>query len=247
MKSLTAVELLTVWEQNWDQSLLQRSLALLSLVSPELEPSAIAKMNIGERDARLLQFREWMFGSRLWNMTDCPKCSERIEWETNIREVCQQPAQWDEASYLYTLEVDGYRIRFRLPNSMDLSAVNADNTEGEMTAIQTLLLCCIHEIRYHSKPCDLDDLPEMVLQALDRRMEREDPQADIRMALQCPHCAHRWEAHFDIGSYLWSEIQEWAERLLQDVHILAKTYGWSENDIVNMSPVRRQFYLDMND
>jgi hypothetical protein len=50
---------------------------------------------------------------------------------------------------------------------------------------------------------------------------------------------------FDIASYFWDEINAWANRILREVHILASRYGWSERDILALSPWRRQFYLDM--
>jgi len=50
---------------------------------------------------------------------------------------------------------------------------------------------------------------------------------------------------FDILTYLWSEIEDWAQRLLLEVHTLALAYGWSERDILAMSPRRRRLYLEM--
>jgi hypothetical protein len=50
---------------------------------------------------------------------------------------------------------------------------------------------------------------------------------------------------FDVVSYLWGEIEDWAERLLRDVHSLAAAYGWSERDIVGMSALRRRLYLEL--
>jgi hypothetical protein len=32
---------------------------------------------------------------------------------------------------------------------------------------------------------------------------------------------------------------------LNDVHDLARTYGWSEKDILEMSAVRRRYYLEV--
>jgi len=85
----------------------------------------------------------------------------------------------------------------------------------------------------------------VVIQALTERIESLDPQADIRIHLTCPGCCHSWCALFDIASFLWAEINGWAERMLQMVHRLAASYGWSERDILNLSPVRRQLYLGM--
>jgi hypothetical protein len=76
-------------------------------------------------------------------------------------------------------------------------------------------------------------------------MAEADPQADVQLALSCPDCGHSWLAAFDIVSYFWSEVNSWAQRLLGEVHTLASFYGWSERDILAMSPVRRHIYLDM--
>ena len=91
----------------------------------------------------------------------------------------------------------------------------------------------------------IDLLPESVIQALNRRIEELDPQAEVRINLCCPVCSYRWEVFFDIASFLWAEINEWAVRMLQTVHKLARAYGWSEREILNLSPVRRQLYLGM--
>lgn len=50
---------------------------------------------------------------------------------------------------------------------------------------------------------------------------------------------------FDIGAYLWEEVDAWADRTLRDVHLLAASYGWSERDILDLSPARRGRYLEL--
>ena len=69
--------------------------------------------------------------------------------------------------------------------------------------------------------------------------------ADLRIGLHCPVCSHDWVVVFDIASFLWKEIDDWAGRMLRDVSDLAAAYGWSEAEILDISPVRRQLYLGM--
>ena len=76
-------------------------------------------------------------------------------------------------------------------------------------------------------------------------MHEADPQADTQLSLTCPTCARVWQQAFDIVSYLWAEIGDWARRTLQEVHALATAYGWREADILAMSAQRRQWYLEM--
>ena len=73
MRALKAMELLTVWERGLNQTLLERVLALLIAACPKIDSETIAGLSIGERDARLLQLREWMFGSHLVNTAQCPQ------------------------------------------------------------------------------------------------------------------------------------------------------------------------------
>ena len=77
------------------------------------------------------------------------------------------------------------------------------------------------------------------------QMAEVDPQANLQLDLSCPACGHRWQVLFDIGSFFWSELNAWAQRLLAEVHVLASAYGWREADILNLSPSRRQFYLGL--
>ena len=243
MRPPAITELLTVWERSIEQPLLQRTINLLDLSCPEFDSEAITKLSIGERDARLLLLREWMFGSRLINITDCPKCSECVEWENDIEDICLQSPQEPDFSKEFNLEADGFSVRFRLPNSVDVYEAISD--EPGQPALVRLLSRCILDAHCNNEACGPDSLPDVVIEAINRRMEEEDPQADIHIALSCPNCEHRWEIQFDIVSYLWTEIENWAERMLQVVGTLARAYGWSERDILNMSPLRRQFYLDM--
>jgi hypothetical protein len=50
---------------------------------------------------------------------------------------------------------------------------------------------------------------------------------------------------FDIGGYLWEELDAWAHRVARDVHVLASAYSWSEDDILGMTAERRGTYLDL--
>lgn len=241
MKPLTAMELLSVWERGLNETLLRKTLDLLSAACPELGFDTIAGLSIGERDARLLQLREWMFGSNLVNTARCPQCTQRVEWENRIADIRVQPSPISPSPAEFSLKVMDYGLRFRLPTSLDIAEVM--NAPRDDSTPQDLLKCCIVSARHAGEACDPSSLPEDVLVALGRRIEELDPQAEIRIDLTCPQCSHKYDVLFDIASFLWTEINDWAQRTLRMVHKLATAYGWSERDILNLSPVRRQLYL----
>lgn len=243
MKTLGAAELLDVWEKGLNQSILHRALILLTAACPEMNPDAIAELNIGERDTRLLQLREWMFGSRLVNTAACPHCAGHVEWESDIADLYVQPSDLPASADNLSFHTGKYQLRFRLPNSIDIAAVLDESKTGSEP--EDLLKRCIVSTECAGKAYDKNRLPKRALETLGRHIEKLDPQAEIRIELTCPECSHRWEILFDIASFLWSEINSWAEQTLSTVHRLAGAYGWSEREILNLSPVRRQLYLGM--
>ena len=142
-----------------------------------------------------------------------------------------------------SLQTGKYQLRFRLPNSIDIAAVLDGSKTGSEP--EDLLKRCIVSTECAGKAYDKNRLPKRALETLGRHIEKLDPQAEIRIELTCPECSHRWEILFDIASFLWSEINSWAEQTLSTVHRLAGAYGWPEREILNLSPVRRQLYLGM--
>ena len=143
----------------------------------------------------------------------------------------------------YTLDFDKYHIRFRLPNSIDISV--AMTLEDIDKAQDKLFSRCILSVEHADQNSSIDNLPKHIIEAIGSRIEELDPQAEISIHLQCPECSHQWQVLFDISSFLWTEVNEWAERTLQLIHKLALGYGWTEGEILNLSPIRRQLYSGM--
>ena len=243
MKLLGAEELLDAWEAGLNQPPLQRALILLTAALPGTSAEMVEAMTLGERDRRLLQLREDLFGQRLDNMAECPDCGERVEWENRTRDfltAAEPPAPVTES---FELQAGECTLRFRLPTSLDIMAV-IDHRGGE-AAERLLLSRCVLEARQAEGPCEFDDLPPEALVALGSRLESLDPLADLRMELRCPACDHEWVVAFDIAGFLCEEVDHWAGRMLRTVSELAAAFGWSEREILRISPLRRQLYLGM--
>jgi hypothetical protein len=243
MKAITAEELLCAWEKSLSQPSLQRSFILLSTAFPEILPDTLLNLSIGQRDRHLLQLREKLFGQQLLNSAVCPECKQQIEWENSITDLIDPRVETNVAENEFNLNVDDYDLHFRLPNSLDLAAV-INNSDANIMQ-QHLLSRCLLNIEYSGVSFDISQLPDNVITQLDQRIAALDPQADIRINLNCPECSHSWDVLFDISSFLWREVNDWAEQMLRTVYKLAMAYGWSEREILNLTPVRRQLYLGM--
>lgn len=68
---------------------------------------------------------------------------------------------------------------------------------------------------------------------------------DLQIDVRCPTCEKAWQEPFDIVVYFWSELASWCGRLLWEVHALARSYGWTEREVLSMTPIRRSQYLRM--
>ena len=239
MHSLSTASLLDVWEDGLSRPRAQRAVELLAAAYPESSRESYALLSIGQRDARLICLREELWGPRMPAVVACPACRERLELVLDAREL--RSGDLPERAGSNSLELAGYTVTFRLPNSQDLSGAASFAPEDCRGLI---LQDCVLSANRGNLAVSSDQLPPEVLDALVESMARADPLADIQLALTCPTCAEGWSATFDIVTYLWTEIEIWAWRILSDVATLARAYAWRERDILNLSPMRRQFYLE---
>lgn len=272
---LDASALLAVWEEGAALDPARRAISLLSAAwpsqGPAQGPSSLAgrerwlHASVGQRDGWLLTLREELFGDRLETVAACPSCGAPLEVALRTGDV-RVLAAGAGRDAVVRVEMDGYRVEGRPPTSADLlEALSAPDASpqaagtlehartddpdtpagGSSGGPAALLRRCIAVAKRGDADVDPASLPPAVGEAVAQAMADADPQADVRLALDCPECGHRWSSPFDILSYLWDEIDDWAARLLREVHALASAYGWSERDILGMTARRRRLYLEM--
>ncbi len=242
MPALNAATLLTAWEQGVSQRPVPRALMLLGMTWPERSQEEWANVSIGERDGYLLRLRGQIFGSQIEAIAVCPKCGERVQLEFSTEAIGAGVSELSSSNRLLHVEADGFEVDCRLPTSADLIAMTSC---GDVDGREFLLGRCIAIVRRDGAVVDQGALPDQLVKAVIDEMAQADQQAEVRIALACPVCPHRWSMLFDILLYLWNEINDWAQRLLTEVHALASAYGWSERDILAMSARRRRLYLEM--
>jgi hypothetical protein len=224
VRAPTDMDLLRTWEHGLDRSPIERGLLLLAGLAGESDPGALP---VGERDDRLLSVREAVFGAAFEAVVDCPRCGERLEIAFTAADVRARPA---EAPVL-SVEVAGTAIPFRLPTSNDvLAALREADPAAALVA------------RCADGPVG----PEAVRLVADA-MAAADPRAEVLVGLTCEACAHAWEAPLDVGQFLWRDVDEHVRRLVADVDALARRYGWSEAEVLALSPRRRRVYLELGE
>lgn len=237
IRMTAANDLLMLWEAGAIARPCDRDAALLRWIGQS------AALTLSRRNEALLRMREHLFGPMQTLRCNCPECGSVAEFAVNCGELAQSAVDQVEPDQIEPLDHDDYRIHFRLPNADDVAA--AANS-AVVPFERALLARCVERIERAGQPeCTIDHLPADAIDHLSSRMEELAPGASICFTIGCPECSAEWTAPMSVGDVLWSEVQARAERLLLDVDLLARSYGWDEAGILAMNPVRRAAYLQL--
>ncbi|MEO8070561.1 MAG: hypothetical protein ABI652_04105 [Acidobacteriota bacterium] len=257
--------LLTLWERALGQPSTDRDAALLQAWdgAPHAHAQAHDADTLGARNVRLLDMHAHLFGASLELLSHCPACGTAVAFDADCASLTsgmQRTPQGDAPSH--RIEADGVAVEFRLPAAADIAAAAAsasasssasasasrrgatgapDDEEFARRLLERCVLTCVRQ----GTPVDVHELPAPILDALSRAMESLDPGASVSFALACPQCLHAWESRLDVGDVVWQKVRAAAERLLLDVDVLARAYGWTEREVLRLHPVRRAAYLQL--
>jgi hypothetical protein len=226
-------ELLSLWERGLARHPIDRALLLCSWARPELPGERLAGLPLGVVNTALLRMRARLFGPRIELQVRCEQCGEQLAVGLVVDELLADADQGDDRG-----EVDVGAFRFRVPDSRDMASV-ASELDAEAAALRLLERCCI------AHPGTAVPALAAMLGDVEARLEVADPIADLRLAVSCEACGHAWDTTLDAGALLWDEVRRHAEGLLGQVAALARAYGWTERDVLALSPRRRAAYLGM--
>jgi hypothetical protein len=212
--------------------------ALLALDADGGHRDALARLPLGERDARLLAVRRALLGDRIEAEADCPACGARLELALGCGALIAAASPPPEA---WQIECGDWRVTMRPLDSRDAAAAAA--CDDAQAAEDVLLRRCVTDARRGSDVCDALALPHEVRDAVARSLAERDPGAEWLLDLACPACGHAWQGVLDIADFVWRELAAHGDRLIGEVHVLARAYGWRESDILALPPARRAAYL----
>jgi hypothetical protein len=230
-----AATLLAAWEAGAGQPPARQALLLLQAAGAEDAGAWPA----GTRDLALLRLREALFGPDITALADCPRCGAAVEIACATADFAAGPPP-QQAPFEVTL--GPYRALLRLPSAQDLAGAAA---AGDVAGAAALLLArCVLSAEAAGEPVAPASLPPPVIAAIGEAVAARDPMAEPVLALACPDCGAGWEIGFDAGAFLWAELDAWAGRTLDEVHVLASAYGWTEAEVLRLLPRRRQAYRE---
>lgn len=240
MHRLNTAELLDIWDAGRIVSPSGRSLLLLSAFLPE-EREVLANRPLGALNSRLLRLRAQLFGPTLDCLASCPQCNAPIETTFGVDELLSHAAEpISEENTIHSLTHEDCTIDFRLPTAADLLALV---TKPGSNRVGELAEHLIDRSVRNGECVSAHELSAEVLEAVERQITELDPLAHIEINLTCPGCRSDWLEVLHVIDFLWLEIGNLAKRILFEVARLASAFGWSEREILALTPERRRSYL----
>jgi hypothetical protein len=211
---------------------------LVTTKGAALGPGQARTLTASDRDRLLATIFRAEFGTRIDCTLRCESCGEPFDIDFQLPDLMASLGassgelpdvlssnKPDRGDGVVQLE-DGRRLR--LPRGDDELAVHGLPPEA---ARAELLARCLLE-----GEADPDD--STLLEAL----ERTAPIIDADLVATCPECGAGGLAHFDLQHYLLTAIAQEAPARIAEIHLLAKTYGWSLAEILALRHSRRRAF-----
>lgn len=180
---------------------------------------------LGETNRALLEVRAALIGPDLEVVTSCPDCHETVAAELAVETLLDTKPTAAEG----VVAEGEHEIAWRAPTPVDLAGLGP-----HADSLTRLRERCV------AAP---DGLPDSVWAALDQALEEADPLAYVVVDTTCAGCGHAFLAHLDVGEFVWRELEAASIRVLHEIDLLARAYGWSEREILALEDSRRAAYV----
>lgn len=243
MPGLSATRLLETVDEGAALDAAGRADVMFAAALPT-SPQERATFSLGDRDAWLLELRCATFGDLLPARVACPKCSLLVGVEIGHEHLSRRPPVEAPAPPAPArLSVDGYELEVTPPDGSALARAAAcpDVVTARASLVDDCLVVIVSDVE---DPVDPNSLPESVVERAGAEILVADPQSEVTVGLICAGCGHDWAPVLDIALFTWSELEVAAAQILDEVHDLAHSYGWSEPEILALSSRRRRRYVE---
>lgn len=204
------------------------------------EEDALETLPVGERLAMLIELVKSGGPDFLTVDVTCgaPGCGQPYKLEldlTALQELHYRACQVDK------IEVDqeGSSIHLRRPTAEDQFRWRENHYLNSRQAAEHMMQTLVVESEMDLTP----PVPEAVLQTIEEAMWKADPLVALTVSSTCPDCGHGQEQPLDLGRVLLCHLEGIQTGLLETVHQLAKSYHWTEDQILNLPARRRNRYL----
>jgi hypothetical protein len=207
------------------------------VVRPVEEDVDWNELTVTDLDALVLHIRRTVFADVIRTTVRCTAggCGQRVDIAFGIASYLahhrpRRAGGVEPADRPGWFRLGDHAARFRLPSGADMLAARRSPRPK-------------HELR---RRCVApDDAGGPVLRRVERAMEALAPSLAGDLSGRCPECGGGLTLGFDPQAYCLGELRIQAVGVYEDVHDLARAYGWSEDQILALPRARRIRYAEL--
>lgn len=192
------------------------------------EGREIAEWTLPKRRQGLIAVAVATEGPMRARRADCPAptCGAQAELLLDLREFRRD---W-RADRTEAVLPGGRRLALRLPRPADLATAAEGGARGAEAAARALAL---------GEAPDGDDW----IEAADAALSAADLLGDLDLNADCPACGGPISVPLALEPWLSGELARASVRLMDEIHVIAAAYHWTEADILALPEGRRRHYI----
>lgn len=215
------------------------TVALEQLAGEVPEPAAVAELCVADRQYLMAALAAHLGFAQFWRSTQCARCGAPFDFGVDYHGL---PLKEAGQGFPFT-EVDTYqgRCRFRVPTGAD-QEVLAEIADDEQ-ALRCLVARCLLEASA-APQVSADAFNDEDIARIEAALEVTSPEMAVTAQAPCPDCGTVHDLAIDPYAFLAGPL---AENLFHEVHLLASSYHWSEQEILDLPQYRRRRYLELID
>ena len=199
------------------------------------EPADVSRVHhlaVGDRQFLMRHLAHTLGTAANWLTASCRKCGCQFDLFIDQSDLPTKEAA-DTFPYA-TVDTRLGRCRVRVPTGADQEATAS--IEDDRTAVRVLARRCVVEIDDDDETMELDDED---IARIDAALEAVAPEVATVASTACPDC--EYVNHVYADPHVCLTIA--SDALFDEIHLLATTYHWAEQEILELPRDRRRTYL----
>ena len=188
-------------------------------------PDRLSALTLPEWEEHLLTMRVSIAGQRIEAEATCPECGTGNALSFLAGDLPREAVSGTGEFGPLSLE--------------DLIAIEAEELRGEAALVAILAVSLRSDRDAAATMLAGPDRPRIIA-----ALEVQAAGLGLEIGTACTNCGATMVLPFDVATFLDDEMGARAARLLDEVHLVAQSYHWSEAEILALPAPRRQSYLD---
>lgn len=214
-----------------------------SASSGKVEPAFFWQMTVGKRIECLVRIDALVNHSALPVLLRClnQACAQQIELTFSLEELTSLQRKSDEKAQC-SVHIGEEEILLRKPTGQDQLKWQQGSFRDQAAATRAMIQTLLIEPTSLQQRVKISDEEHALI---NEAMQAFDPLVNLVVVVACPYCSQQRPYEIEIQEIVLKRLRKVQMRLIEEVHRLAFSYHWNEEQIMSLPAWRRARYLTL--